>query len=88
MEPFRHGRVRPAIYLPDVDCTSVARVERGLRWFVAEDADPVSIDLDLLYDRMTEQCWAEEELRIMVLIRLSHGLWSMCPGERGFVRAA
>ena len=41
----------------------VARVERGLRWFVTEDADPALIDLDLLYDRMTEQCWAEEVLR-------------------------
>ena len=42
---------------------SVARVERGLRWFISEDADPANIDLDHLHDRMTEQCWAEEELR-------------------------
>ena len=42
---------------------SVMRVERGLRWFIADDADPALIDLDLLHDRMTEQCWAEEVLQ-------------------------
>ena len=43
---------------------SVMRVERGLRWFIADDADPALIDLDLLHDRMTEQCWAEEVLQL------------------------
>ena len=41
----------------------VLRVERGVRWFVADDADLSAIELERLYDRMTEQCWAEEDLQ-------------------------
>jgi phosphoribosylformylglycinamidine synthase len=38
----------------------VARVERGLRWYVAPETDLSLVDLDSLHDRMTEQCWSEE----------------------------
>ena len=41
---------------------NVARVERGVRWFVAQDADPSMVELERLHDRMTEQCWAREDL--------------------------
>ena len=41
---------------------NVARVERGVRWFVAQDADPSMVELERLHDRMTEQCWAIEDL--------------------------
>ncbi len=37
--------------------SAVRRVERGVRWFV--DGDQDSIDLDLIHDRMTEECWDE-----------------------------
>ena len=38
----------------------VARVERGLRWYVAPEVDLSQVGLDSLHDRMTEQCWSEE----------------------------
>ena len=38
----------------------VARVERGLRWYVAPETDLSLVDLDSLHDRMTEQYWSEE----------------------------
>lgn len=38
----------------------VARVERGVRWYVAAETDLSQVDLDSLHDRMTEQCWSEE----------------------------
>ena len=39
----------------------VLRVERGVRWFAAEEgADLSVIDLEALHDRMTEQCWSDE----------------------------
>ena len=41
---------------------NVARVERGVRWFVAQDADPSMVELERLHDRMTEQWSAIDDL--------------------------
>jgi phosphoribosylformylglycinamidine synthase len=38
----------------------VLRVERGVRWFVA-NADISDLDTSALYDRMTEDCWRDED---------------------------
>ena len=38
----------------------VLRVERGVRWFVTPGTRAEALDVDLLHDRMTEQCWSEE----------------------------
>ncbi|NCF43437.1 MAG: phosphoribosylformylglycinamidine synthase [Proteobacteria bacterium] len=45
---------------------TVLRVERGVRWFVADGADSAgsangaSVNQSALYDRMTEECWTDE----------------------------
>lgn len=38
----------------------VVRVERGIRWYVAQGMDPTRVDVNALHDRMTEQCWHNE----------------------------
>lgn len=43
--------------------SAVLRVERGLRWFVADAADSAdegSLSQFALHDRMTEECWVKE----------------------------
>ena len=38
----------------------VVRVERGVRWFSKDDGALSADEAALLFDRMTEECWREE----------------------------
>jgi phosphoribosylformylglycinamidine synthase len=42
----------------------VVRVERGVRWYVAPEAELSQADLESLHDRMTEQCWPTENFEL------------------------
>jgi phosphoribosylformylglycinamidine synthase len=46
---------------------SVIRVERGVRWFVEDGADPSSVDTAMLFDRMTEECWGDEDFAALFI---------------------
>ena len=41
--------------------SEVVRVERGIRWFTQQDSGFAAEDAAHLFDRMTEECWPEED---------------------------
>ena len=41
--------------------TKIERVERGVRWFVHDDANVKTVDQQHLHDRMTQSCFIDED---------------------------
>ena len=41
----------------------VVRVERGVRWFTHQDSGFTADEIAHLFDRMTEECWREEDFQ-------------------------
>ena len=67
--------------------SEVVRVERGIRWFTQQDAGFAAEDAAHLFDRMTEECWREENFEPflpslnpprLAMSHFGHRAWRRC----------